>query len=137
MPAIALRRVLRSAVIERIWNSQSRVVFRWLPMILRSRRNSRRLCVLLLSDGHGLSLLLSERKLGIAPEDLVSLGLSRREAEVLAGLAGGKTNREIAGILGLSPATIKYCEERIFAKLKVGTRAAATAIAVARADEAV
>ena len=96
-------------------------------------RNHKRLAVLPLSEGPGLSLLLCERKLCIEPEDLASLGLSPRETEVLAWLAGGKTNREIADILGLSPATIKHCVERVFAKLNVGTRAAATAIAVATA----
>jgi DNA-binding CsgD family transcriptional regulator len=33
----------------------------------------------------------------------------------------------------LSPATIKHCLERIYGKLDVGTRAAATALAVAAA----
>jgi DNA-binding CsgD family transcriptional regulator len=77
---------------------------------------------------------LSERKLRIEPEDLASLGLSPRETEVLAWLSGGKTNRDIADILGLSPITIKHCVERILAKLDVPTRAAATAMAVATAD---
>ena len=78
-------------------------------------------------------LLLSERKLRIAPADIASLGLSPRETEVLAWLAHGKSNAEIAGILGLSPATIKHCLERVYGKLDVGTRAAATAVAVAAA----
>jgi DNA-binding CsgD family transcriptional regulator len=97
-------------------------------------RHGKRLTVQVLSDRHGLSLLLSERKLRIEPEDLASLGLSRRETEVLAWLTGGKTNRDIADILDLSPITIKHCVERILAKLDVPTRAAATAIAVATAD---
>jgi len=97
-------------------------------------RHGKRLTVQVLSDRHGLSLLLSERKLRIEPEDLASLGLSQRETEVLAWLSGGKTNRDIADILGLSPITIKHCVERILAKLDVPTRAAATALAVATAD---
>jgi DNA-binding CsgD family transcriptional regulator len=94
-------------------------------------RDGKRLTVQVLSDRHGLSLLLSERKLRIEPGDLASLGLSPRETEVLAWLTCGKTNRDIADILGLSPITIKHCVERIFAKLDVSTRAAATAVAIA------
>jgi DNA-binding CsgD family transcriptional regulator len=100
---------------------------------LVAERDGRRLTVRALSADGGMLLLLSERKLRIAGEDLASLGLSPRETEVLAWLAGGKTNRAIAGILGLSPLTIKHCVERIYTKLNVRTRAAATARAVAAA----
>ena len=58
---------------------------------------------------------------------------SVRETEVSAFVAHGKSNAEIAGILGLSPATIKHCLERVYGKLDVGTRAAATALAIAAA----
>ena len=95
-----------------------------------AERDSRRLTIQILRDRGGSFLLLSERKLRIAPADIASLGLSPRETEVLAWLAHGKSNAEIAGILGLSPATIKHCLERVYGKLDVGTRAAATAVAV-------
>ena len=101
------------------------------PLVVE--RDGRRLTVRLVRDRSGPLLLLSERKLRIAPADIVSLGLSARETEVLAWLAHGKSNAEIAGILGLSPATIKHCLERVYVKLDVGTRAAATAVAVAAA----
>jgi DNA-binding CsgD family transcriptional regulator len=100
---------------------------------LVAERSGNRLTVHMLSERDGLFLLLSERKLRIEPEDLASLGLSPRETEVLAWLARGKTNGAIAESLGLAPATVKHCIERIYAKLEVGTRAAATAIAVATA----
>ena len=96
-------------------------------------RDGRRLTVQILRSHGGPFLLLNERKLRISPADIVSLGLSPRETEVLAWLAHGKSNAEIAGILGLAPATIKHCLERIYGKLDVGTRAAATALAVAAA----
>ena len=101
------------------------------PLVVE--HDSRRLTIQLLRSHGGPFLLLSERKLRIAPADIASLGLSPRETEVLAWLAHGKSNAEIAGILGLSPATIKHCLERVYGKLDVGTRAAATAVAVAAA----
>ena len=101
------------------------------PLVVE--RDGRRLTIQLLRSHGGPFLLLNERKLRIAPADIASLGLSPRETEVLAWLAHGKSNAEIAGILGLSPATIKHCLERVYGKLDVGTRAAATAVAVAAA----
>lgn len=103
------------------------------PQPFTMERDGRRLSIQALRDLDGLLLLLRERKLRIAPVDIVSLGLSPRETEVLAWLSHGKSNAEIAGILGLSPATIKHCLERIYGKLDVATRAAATAVAVAAA----
>jgi DNA-binding CsgD family transcriptional regulator len=55
--------------------------------------------------------------------------LSARETDVLAQLATGKTNREIAEALLISPHTANRHVENIFAKLGVRTRAAATAYA--------
>jgi DNA-binding CsgD family transcriptional regulator len=57
--------------------------------------------------------------------------LSAREREVLALVAAGKTNREIASDLFISPHTVSRHVEHIFAKLGVSTRAAATAYAYA------
>ena len=59
-----------------------------------------------------------------------SLGVTPREAEVLLWLSRGKSNRDIAAILGLSPRTVNKHLEQIFAKLEVDNRASATAIAV-------
>ncbi len=56
-------------------------------------------------------------------------GLSEREREVLAHLAAGKTNGEIADDLVLSRHTVRRHVEHIFTKLGVSTRAAATAYA--------
>jgi DNA-binding NarL/FixJ family response regulator len=57
------------------------------------------------------------------------LGLTTREGEVLAWLAKGKTNRDIAQILGLSPRTVDKHLEQIYAKLGVENRTAAAAVA--------
>lgn len=58
--------------------------------------------------------------------------LTAREAEVLYWVVKGKINRDIADILGASPATVKKHLERIFAKLGVETRTAAAGMAMNR-----
>jgi len=58
--------------------------------------------------------------------------LTAREAEVLYWVIKGKINRDIADILGASPATVKKHLERIHAKLGVETRTAAAAMALSR-----
>jgi len=62
-------------------------------------------------------------------------GLTNREGEVLSWLSKGKTNRDIAQILGLSPRTIDKHLEQIYSKLGVENRTAAAAIAVKSARE--
>jgi DNA-binding CsgD family transcriptional regulator len=56
-------------------------------------------------------------------------GLSARELEVLAHVARGETNREIAAALTISQHTVGRHLENVFAKLGVSGRAAATAYA--------
>jgi DNA-binding CsgD family transcriptional regulator len=70
--------------------------------------------------------------------------LTSRESEVLALVAEGRSNREIAAALVLSEHTVRRHLHNIFTKLDVSSRAAATAYAVragldgaARADDAV
>jgi DNA-binding response OmpR family regulator/DNA-binding CsgD family transcriptional regulator len=58
--------------------------------------------------------------------------LTAREAEVLYWVVKGKINRDIADIVGASPATVKKHLERIFAKLGVETRTAAAGMAMNR-----
>jgi ATP/maltotriose-dependent transcriptional regulator MalT len=56
-------------------------------------------------------------------------GLSARELDVLRLLARGKTNREIAAILVISEHTVARHVQNIYAKLRIGSRTAATAFA--------
>jgi DNA-binding NarL/FixJ family response regulator len=56
------------------------------------------------------------------------LPVTPREAEVLLWLARGKTNRDIAEILGLRPRTVNKHLEQAYAKLGVENRAAAVAL---------
>jgi DNA-binding CsgD family transcriptional regulator len=57
-------------------------------------------------------------------------GISRREADVLALVARGKTNPEIAASLFLSAGTVRKHLEHVYTKLGVATRAQATASAL-------
>jgi DNA-binding NarL/FixJ family response regulator len=61
-----------------------------------------------------------------SPEPLLSLGLTPRVAEVLLWVAQGKTNPEIASILGISESTVKKHMIDIMQQLGVETRTAAT-----------
>jgi DNA-binding NarL/FixJ family response regulator len=58
-------------------------------------------------------------------------GLTRREVEVIALIAEGHTNKDIAVVLDLSIKTVARHLENIFLKLGVSTRSAATAFAIA------
>ena len=61
---------------------------------------------------------------------LGSLGLTRRETEVLTWITQGKTNYEIGVILGAGTRTICKHVQRILNKLNVENRTAAAAIAI-------
>lgn len=83
---------------------------------------------LLRNDGHS-TIVLEETGTTVTPEQLVSLGLSNRESEVLAWVAQGKTNDEIGRILGCSPRTVQKHLERIYIKLGVENRTTAAVLA--------
>jgi DNA-binding NarL/FixJ family response regulator len=75
-------------------------------------------------------LRLAKEATGTLPVQFSSeFGLTTREGEVLSWLSKGKTNRDIAQILGLSPRTVDKHLEQIYAKLGVENRTAAAAIA--------
>jgi len=57
------------------------------------------------------------------------LQLTQREAEVLLWIARGKSNRDVADILTLSPRTVNKHLEQIFNKLGVENRTSAAALA--------
>jgi DNA-binding NarL/FixJ family response regulator len=66
------------------------------------------------------------------PQQLEPLGLTPREAEVLFWVARGKTNDEIATVLGIGLTTVKKHLESTFEKLGVENRTAAAAMALER-----
>ena len=53
---------------------------------------------------------------------IASLGLSPRECEILAALASGQSNKEMARALGISPNTVKTHVARVYEKLEVQKR---------------
>ncbi len=67
----------------------------------------------------GETLILVERQADVE--------LTAREREVLAWVARGKTNPEIARLLWVSPGTVRKHLENVYAKLGVNTRTAAVA----------
>jgi DNA-binding CsgD family transcriptional regulator len=83
------------------------------PLI--QKRGARRLSI----ERSNGALLLEE-----GTEDVL---LTAREREVLAWVARGKTNAEIARLLWLAPSTVRKHLENVYAKLGVSTRTAAVA----------
>ncbi len=79
--------------------------------------------------GRGEAMLLLECRDDEPCQGTALPALTRRETEVLSWLAKGKTNRDIADILGISRHTVSKHLEHLFEKLGVETRSAATAIA--------
>ncbi|HUR45895.1 MAG TPA: response regulator transcription factor [Candidatus Saccharimonadales bacterium] len=59
-------------------------------------------------------------------QPLLKLGLTPRAAETLLWLSQGKTNPDIASILGITESTVKKHVQEIFEKLGVETRGAAS-----------
>jgi DNA-binding NarL/FixJ family response regulator len=64
-----------------------------------------------------------------APTPTDQLGLTPREAEVLGLVAAGRSNRQIAQALFISPKTASVHVSNILAKLGVATRVEAAAVA--------
>jgi DNA-binding response OmpR family regulator/DNA-binding CsgD family transcriptional regulator len=74
-------------------------------------------------------LYLEEKNSPPTPASLIRLGLTAREAEVLYWIAQGKSNPDIATILGVAVRTVHKHVEHIFQKLGLETRASAALVA--------
>lgn len=72
-------------------------------------------------------LYLVEEHAPAGPADLIQLGLTPRQSEVLYWIAQGKTNAETAIILGTSPRTVDKHVEQLLERLGVENRLAAAA----------
>ena len=82
------------------------------------------------TGGNQYMLRITEER-SVRPEDRLrqQLGLTSREAEVLVWIGRGKSNKDIAEILALSPRTVNKHLEQIYTKLGVENRTAAAAVA--------
>jgi DNA-binding NarL/FixJ family response regulator len=82
------------------------------------------------SEG-AILLRIIDRAIGTGEQRLAyAFGISLREAEVLLWLTHGKSNKEIAEILQLSPRTVNKHLEQIFEKLGIENRTAAATMSV-------
>lgn len=111
---------------------------RWLDETASLSRPSRfileragtKLCLqVIYREAKSICLLLEQRAKSLAPRGSRSL-LTQRQIEVLAWVARGKTNAEIAKILNLKTGTVGKYLERIFPKLGVENRTAAASFAL-------
>lgn len=93
------------------------------PLILN--RPGKHLSVRLVADdaeGQTSLLILEERYAPLSVGSLRDLGLTAREAEVLIHTARGKTNKEMASILYISPRTVKRHLDNVYRKFGVTSR---------------
>jgi DNA-binding NarL/FixJ family response regulator len=101
---------LTRALNETDFTQRDRLIFNLLrPHVDQARRNAE---------------MISARRAAEA-QPLVTYGLSPRESEVAQWLGWGKTNPQIANILGMQPRTVEKHLERILEKLGVENRTTA------------
>lgn len=92
---------------------------------LRLSNANGKLTVRFIPGSDPVNFLLLEETSAVSPQPLKSLGLTRREAEVLFWVAQGKSSPDISIILGSSARTVHKHLEHIFSKLGVESRTAA------------
>jgi DNA-binding CsgD family transcriptional regulator len=93
------------------------------PMV--TTRAGKALIVRLVDESDQRRLLLEEHVKDFTLMADVLSGLTRRESEVLSWVSQGKTNSEVANILGISRRTVDTFLSRTYQKLGVETRMAA------------
>jgi DNA-binding NarL/FixJ family response regulator len=79
---------------------------------------------------HLLRRLRTAAHVQAAPKDVQDFGLTKRELETLEMLARGFPQREVAGIMGVSPHTIGAHVKSIYSKMAVNSRSEAVFEAV-------
>jgi DNA-binding CsgD family transcriptional regulator len=83
---------------------------------------------------HYLLLLEEQEGRSFSISALESLGLTKREAEVLFWIAKDKSNARIAKILGCCEGTVRKHLENLYKKLSVQTRMGAVMTALEKLD---
>lgn len=99
------------------------------------QRGPRRLTLTLhedTGDGEWLIVMREASDAATVQSLAAAFKLTAREAQVLYWVVKGKTNRDIADILGMSPRTVNKHLEHVFEKLGVETRTAAAGLAMGR-----
>ncbi len=115
------------------------VALQWFDYQRIARQQTTELYLLVIAAGFlALGIYIGARMIGGRPAPFdgnpqaqAALGISPRERTVLEALAAGRSNKEIARELGVSPNTVKTHVAHLYEKLKVGRRTEA----IARARE--
>jgi DNA-binding CsgD family transcriptional regulator len=104
------------------------------PFPLSLERDGRQLVVHLIprSATGTAVLILEEHVRRLEREDVIGLGLTRRQADIVILAAQGRTNLEIAEALTISVNTVRSHMEDIFARLGVRNRAELTGFVLGR-----
>ena len=131
--------MLKTVLIYGIALAAGALLLQWLEYQVWARAHPGTLYVALIAAAFmglgiwvGRRLFRREPRAGdFTPNDRAqaSLGITERERQVLQLLADGRSNKEIAARLGLSPNTVKTHVARLFEKLRVARRTEAILIA--------
>lgn len=131
--------MLKTALIYGFALAAGAVLLQWLEYQAWARTHAGTIYVALIAVAFlGLGIWVGRRLFRSEPPDgeftpneraQSSLGITGREREVLQLLADGRSNKEIAKRLGLSPNTVKTHVARLFEKLRVARRTEAIQLA--------
>ena len=131
--------MLKTVLIYGIALAAGAVALQWLEYQIWARAHAGTVYVALIAAAFlglgiwvGHRLFRSEPRTGaFTPNERAqfSLGITERERQVLQLLADGRSNKEIAARLGLSPNTVKTHVARLFEKLRVARRTEAILLA--------
>jgi DNA-binding CsgD family transcriptional regulator len=126
-----LCRMWRSIILYALALAAAAAALEWLEYRHVTRRFSTEIYIALIAVGFAGLGVWAGRKLTPAPKArtfernhaaIRSLGLTARECEILALLASGQSNKELARTLGISPNTVKTHVARVYEKLQVERR---------------
>lgn len=121
----------RTVILYALALAAGAALLQWLEYRYAARAFSTEIYIALLAVGFVGLGLWAGRKLTPAPPApdfernsaaIRSLGLTARECELLALLASGQSNKELARTLGISPNTVKTHLARLYEKLEVQKR---------------
>jgi DNA-binding CsgD family transcriptional regulator len=101
----------------------------WAPFVVQRDDHRLVLRVLVAADAEE-TVVAMEQQHGPRNHELCRRGLTPRESEILWWVTEGKTNREIAIILGRSARTVQIHLNNVYRKLGVETRTAAAMLAL-------